>query len=131
MKADHFAFEVSDLDAAIAFYRDALGLTLAFREVDDEHHEAFAFLQLEGGNLELLQCLDEKNCPVPRERPDVRPSYSPHIALATENLAGVITTLKKKGVEILKGPMEIAGKVRWLYVADPDNNVVEFVEWLE
>jgi hypothetical protein len=27
--------------------------------------------------------------------------------------------------------MEIPGMVRWLYAADPDGNVLEFVQWLQ
>ena len=31
----HFSFTVSDLDAAIAFYRDQLGFTFVHRQVQD------------------------------------------------------------------------------------------------
>ncbi|MCZ6792378.1 MAG: VOC family protein, partial [Planctomycetota bacterium] len=54
-RLDHVAVRVSDLDAATAFYTEKLGLKLLFRKVDETQHEAFAFLELEGGNLELLQ----------------------------------------------------------------------------
>jgi len=48
-KNDHTAFRVSDLDVAIRFYTESLGLRLLFRNVNNEEHEAYAFLQLEGG----------------------------------------------------------------------------------
>lgn len=129
-RADHFAFAVSDLDRAITFYRDGLGLPLMFRRLDEEHHEAFAFLELEGGNLELLQALDEENRPLPHSAPPLKKPFCPHLALATEDLDGLCERLREKGIGILKGPMEIAGSVRWLYLADPDNNVIEFVQWM-
>jgi len=130
MKADHFAFRVSDMDAAIAFYTDKLGLKLMFRELDEGHHEAFAFLELDGGNLELLQMLDESNRPIPRDYPAPAPPYTPHLAIETENLDALADALRTKGIAILKGPLEIPGQVRWLYLSDPDNNVLEFVQWL-
>ena len=38
--------------------------------------------------------------------------------------------LNEKRIPILKGPLEIQGQVRWMYLADPDNNILEFVQWL-
>ena len=127
---DHFAFQVSDLDASIEFYVRVLGLDLIFREKDDEHHEAYAFLELEGCNLELLQLLDENNEPVAPIRNELRPPYCPHLALGTDNLEGVMAQLERKKVVVLKGPLEIDGRVRWLYLTDPDGNVIEYVQWL-
>jgi len=97
-----------------------------FRETDEAHGEAFAYLELDGGNLELLQSLDTAMPPVP----EPCPPYAPHLAIATDDLATLAGALAGKGVPILKGPMTIPGKVTWLYIADPDNNVLEFVQWL-
>ena len=126
---DHVAFRVSDLDTAIRFYVEALGLKLMFRELDAVHHEAFAFLELEGGNLELLQSLDADNRPLPFERPPVEPPYCPHLALRTDDFDALVARLVSQGIPIVKGPLEIPGSVRWLYIADPDHNIIEFVRW--
>ena len=131
MRLDHVAFRVADLDRAIRFYSDCLGLKLLFKERDEDHHEAFAFLELEGGNLELLQDLDENNRPVEYAPPPVHPPYTPHLAIATDDLEFLVTSIEDEGIPILKGPMEIPAKVRWLYISDPDNNIVEFVQWLD
>ncbi|MCG3199944.1 MAG: VOC family protein [Candidatus Omnitrophica bacterium] len=130
LKLDHVAVQVSDLSAAIDFYTRTLGLELLFRELDPVHHEAFAFLRLEGGNLELLQRLSEDNSPIPLEARIPEPPYTPHVALATENIEKILEALADRGVPILKGPLEIPGKVKWLYFSDPDGNILEFVEWL-
>ena len=66
---------------AIRFYTETLGLKLLLSKVDSAHHEAFAFLELEGGNLELLQKLDENDQPIPRIAPDPVTPYCPHLAL--------------------------------------------------
>jgi catechol 2,3-dioxygenase-like lactoylglutathione lyase family enzyme len=129
-RLDHVALQVSDLDAAILFYTEKLKLKLLFRTVDEVHHEAFCFLELEGGNLELLQSLDDQNRPTPFAPPPIRAPYCPHIALAADDVDGLLAELREEGVSIIKGPLEIPGKVRWGYVADPDNNVIEFVQWL-
>ena len=125
---DHMAFEVSDMDAALAFYEGVLGMKLMFRKTDEEHHEEFAFLELDGGNLELLRTLSKSAIPNPQS--PIPNSYCPHLALKTDDLDGVVRMLNEKRIPILKGPLEIPGQVRWMYLADPDNNILEFVQWL-
>jgi len=128
---DHFAFEVSEIDESINFYTETLGLKLLYKQLDGVHHEVFAFLELDGGNLELLQALDKNNRPIPSFRKhEIKQPYCPHIAIKTENMEELVSNLKNKKVPIVKGPLEIPGKVKWVYVSDPDNNVIEFVQWL-
>ena len=128
-RLDHVALEVSDMAAAIAFYTSVIGLELMSCQTDDEHHERFAFLAMEGGNLELLQPLDDTNAPLPFAPIEHRRSLCPHLALAADDLDAVAERLQKAGVPIVKGPLEIPGMVRWLYAADPDGNLLEFVQW--
>ena len=130
MKADHFAFEVSDINRAVKFYTEALGMKLLFNHFDEVHHEAYAFLELDGCNLELLQGFDEENKPVPFQKSELRQPYTPHLAIVTENIEKKSMMLQDKNVTIVKGIMEIPGEVKWLYASDPDNNVIEFVQWL-
>ncbi len=129
-RLDHVAVQVADLDRAIDFYTGTLGLKFMFRELDEEHHEAFAFLGLDGGNLELLQMLNARNQPVVHVTSKPEPPYCPHVALGVDDLDAMLATLAAANIPLLKGPLIIPGKVRWCYVADPDNNVVEFVQWL-
>ncbi len=126
MKADHMAFEVSDMDRAIAFYTEVLELPLLSRQVDEGHGEAFAFVGVEGCNIELLQLLNG-----PRfSGATIRPSYCPHFAIGVDDLDQVVQRLAEKNVYPVKGPLEITGMVRWVYFADPDNNIIEFVQWM-
>ena len=128
-KVDHFAFEVSDMDRALEFYTARLGLTLMFRKVDEEHQEAFAFLALDGGNLELLQNLAPDAPPLGRKEPAA--PYCPHLALVTSNMDKLVQRVKGKGIDIVKGPLEAPGLAKWVYLSDPDGNVIEYIQWLE
>ncbi len=124
---DHVAFPVRDLKASVEFYTQKLGLKLMFQQVDQAHGEAFAFLELEGGNLELLQSLQP---PVDDEPSAVNDLLCPHAAIQVDDLETWLGVLNEKKISITKGPLEIPGKVKWLYFTDPDNNVLELVEWL-
>ena len=122
---DHVAVPVSDMEAALQFYGEELGLKFMFREVDPVEQEDFAYFEAEGGNLELLKSLAH-----PFDRPDLKPPYCPHLALATYDMDATLRLIQERGLHLIKGPLKIEGKVTWLYIADPDNNVIEFVQWL-
>jgi lactoylglutathione lyase len=126
LRLDHVAVPVSDMEAALQFYGEQLGLKFMFREVDPVEQEDFAYFEVEGGNLELLKSLAH-----PFDRPDIRPPYCPHLALATSDMNATLRLIQERGLRLIKGPLQIDGKVTWLYIADPDNNVIEFVQWFD
>jgi catechol 2,3-dioxygenase-like lactoylglutathione lyase family enzyme len=129
-RLDHVALQVADIDRAITFYSEVLGLPFMFKEQSLEHGEVFAYLKLEGGNLELLSRVDQDGQPVPFARPEIQKPYCPHVALAVDDFDAAVETLQSQGITLLDGPFIIPGKVRWLYFCDPDNNVLEYVHWL-
>jgi catechol 2,3-dioxygenase-like lactoylglutathione lyase family enzyme len=126
LKNDHVALPVSDMDEAIKFYSKKLGLKLLSREVDLAEQEEFTYFELEGGNLELLKSLAE-----PHEKPKIKPPYCPHLALATDDMVKTMKLIEQHNIRLIKGPLKIEDKVTWLYIADPDNNVIEFVQWFK
>jgi len=117
---------VSNLDAAIDFYEQKIGLKFLFKKVDEAHGEAFAYLEMKGARLELLQPLRLAKRPAADKQ-----SFCPHLAFVSDDIQDTQQRLQEKQVTLLKGPMEIPGMVRWLYAADPDGNVLEFVQWLQ
>ncbi len=129
-RLDHVAVQVADIDRAIAFYTEVLELPLMFKQEDREHGEVFAFLALEGGNLELLSRIDAHGQPVPVVAPEIKKPYCPHVALAVEDIDAAVAKLQESGIPLIDGPLIIPGKVRWLYFSDPDQNVIEYVQWL-
>ncbi len=126
MKNDHVAFEVSNMDQSIRFYTQVLGLRLLFRKVNIEEQEDYAFLELTGGNLELLHWLDGK----PFAKPTIKPPYCPHLALTSEDMNQTLRLIEEHHIPVIKGPLENA-ESKWIYISDPDNNVIEYVQWLK
>lgn len=128
MKIDHFAFEVSDLDASLKFYIDQLGFKLETTFMDPQEHETLAVVETAGGKLELIQVLDENNQPQRFEPVILRKHLCPHIALQTDDIEETLTHLKRHEIPLVRGPLEIPGLVKWFYICDPDQNVIEFFQ---
>jgi catechol 2,3-dioxygenase-like lactoylglutathione lyase family enzyme len=122
---DHVAFQVGNMDAAIQFYVEKLGFTLSSRAVNQEEREEFAFVALGDLRLELIQDLSR----AAYQKPGIEPPYCPHLAIETDNMERAVARLREKGVPIVRGPLVIEDEVTWVYLADPDNNVLEYVQW--
>lgn len=126
LKLDHFAFEVTNMDKAVAFYGDVLGLELKSRGVNEEVNEAYAFFGLGECTLELLS-----NTSPGASMPKLgdNPLRTPHLAFQTDDMDATLDMMREKNIPIIKGPLEIPGKERWVYFSDPDGNILEFIQW--
>ena len=124
MKFDHAAFQVSDIKRSIDFYVNKLGFKLLFSEVNKEEQEAFAFLVNGDARIELIQDLAE-----PYKIPAVKRPYCPHFCLETKDMNQTVKMLKGNNINIIRGPLEIKEEETWIYFSDPDNNVLEFIQW--
>lgn len=127
MRFDHFAFEVDDLDASIRFYVDRLGFVEIWRHRNDEEAEECVFLTAGDVRLELLARLKKGTF----QRREIEHPYCPHLAIAVDDIDAAVAKLTENDVPILRGPLTIEGEARWLYFADLDNNIIEFVQWLQ
>jgi len=124
-KYDHVAFQVSNMDAAIQFYVGKLSFTLSSRAVNAEEREEYAFLALGDLRLELIQDLKQ----AAYQKPDIKPPYCPHLAIETDDMERAVARLREEGVPIIRGPLAIVGEETWVHFADPDNNVLEYIQW--
>jgi len=122
---DHIAYQVGNMDTAIQFYVEKLGFALSSRTVDQEEMEEFAFVTLGDLRLELLKDLN----PAVYQKPNIKPPYCPHLAIGTDDMERALAHLQEKEVSIIRGPLVIEGEMTWVYFADPDNNVLEYVQW--
>lgn len=125
MKFDHQAFQVSDIDRSIEFYVNRLGFRFCSKETDNNEKEIFAFIELGDARIELLQDLEK-----PYDIPEIKKPYCPHFSLEVEDLSQAEAMLRNNNVNIVRGPLEIKGEVKWLYFSDPDNNILEYIQRL-
>ncbi len=99
IKVDHLAVVVSDMDAALAFWRDALGLTLEATETNAEEAVDVAFLPVGESRIELLQPTDDESG-IAKYLAKRGPGMH-HICLAVEDIAVTMAQLAKAGVELI------------------------------
>jgi catechol 2,3-dioxygenase-like lactoylglutathione lyase family enzyme len=138
---DHTGITVTNIDRALAFWRDVLGFELSHRA----HHTGalasevtgvkgaeilIAVLKGFGHKIELLEYL----APGDRKHVNLRPCDvgSVHVALRVENLDAVLSTIVASGWNAAGEPQVLtsgpnAGK-RVAYVRDPDGTTIELMQ---
>ena len=127
MKFDHMAFQVSDIDRSIEFYVSKLGFKLRFQSVNNEEKEAYAFHpNPRSAVIELIQDLSS-----PFKKREITKPFCPHFCMEIDDMKKGLESLKKNNINIIKGPLEVKGEETWVYFADPDNNVLEYIQWLK
>ena len=126
MRLDHFAFQVSDIDMAVAFYTQTLGFKLLSIDVSAQHNIKYAFLDLNGAKIELLQNLSGS---FPRH--EISEPFCPHCCIEVDDIHAAEASLKANGVSILSGPTACAAGEVLIYFADPDGNIIEYLQWLK
>lgn len=101
MKAvlDHIGIAVADIDKALAFYRDALGLEVeAPEEVLTEHVRA-RFIPVGGPGLELLEATAPESA-IARYVEKHGPGLH-HVTLRVDDIRAVLAQLKGRGVRLV------------------------------
>ncbi|GAB3238989.1 methylmalonyl-CoA epimerase [Kineosporia babensis] len=98
---DHVGVAVPDLDAALAYYRDVLGLHEVHREVNQEQGVIEAMLAVgdSDSRIQLLAPLDE-NSTIARFIGRSGPGLQ-QIAYRVEDLDEVCATLRERGARLL------------------------------
>jgi glyoxylase I family protein len=112
----HACFTVVDLDRAISFYRDGLGLKEAFDFVDDNNRRYGVYLHVGGRNfIELFEGkLDERA---------VKQSYQ-HICLEVDDIEATVAVLQDRGIEV--SPIKMGRDHAYqAWITDPDGNRIE------
>ena len=123
MDVIHAALRVEDIDRTLAFYRDALGLSVTNEFVGGD---GATNVYLAGGGdaeLQFKYYADQPN-------PPVEPSGIDHVALRVEDTDATVERLvEATGCRVLRGPLTSEGaNARVAFVEDPDGYGVELVE---
>ena len=118
------ALIVSDLQRAVEFYRDKLGLKLV--RTDD----GYAEFETQGTTLELME---EKTVTDLVKRGKIKAGKLPRSAyfgwVPTEDVDALYKELKQKGVEFVVEPKTMPWGQRVAYFTDPDGNLWEISQW--
>jgi methylmalonyl-CoA/ethylmalonyl-CoA epimerase len=98
-KIDHIALVVEDIEDALAFWRDSLGLELERQETVSRENSAIAFLPLGDGEIELVQpTTDDSGIAKYLQK---RGPGMHHICLEVDDIAGMLEHLKARGVQLI------------------------------
>ena len=130
-KIHHLAIAVRDLEEALRFYRDTLGLPVHEQAVREDQGVKAAVLTIGGSEIELLEPLGP-DTPVGRflER---RGEGIHHICLQTDDIDKELADLKAKGVELIdQEPRQgLAGRICFLHPRSTKGVLVELAQPLE
>jgi len=96
---DHIGIAVANLDDALAFYRDALGLEVEAPETVDSQRVRVSFIPAGQTALELLEATDDAS-PIAKYLAKKGPGLH-HITLKVDDLAAVLAQLKARGVRLI------------------------------
>jgi catechol 2,3-dioxygenase-like lactoylglutathione lyase family enzyme len=111
---DHVYYWTSDMDAAVAFYRDVVGLALEVRRGDD-------WAEFRAGPVRLaLHGIDAAAHRTP----------SGTVVFAVDDLDAERRRLEAAGVRFEEHVGEVEGRLRFATFRDPDGNPVQLLERL-
>ena len=112
---NHVAVVVDDMEKALSFWRDALGMDLhELRDVPAEKSQV-AFLPLAGSEVELVQpTTDDSGIAKYLAK---RGSGMHHICLEVDDINGMMSQLKAKGVRLInEEPRTAADGKRYAFI---------------
>lgn len=114
-KINHVAVVVDDMEKALSFWRDALGMELhELRNVPAEKSQV-AFLPLEGSEVELVEPTSDDSG-IARYL-DKRGPGMHHICLEVDDITGMLAQLQAKGVRLInEEPRTRADGKRYAFV---------------
>src|SRR5688572_1890123 len=128
-RLDHVGIAVSNIDDALAFYRDALGLEIEAPEEVASQRVRAHFIPAGDAALELLEATADDS-PIAKYVSRRGPGLH-HITLRVDDIRGVLVRLKAKGVRLIdESPREGAhgSLVAFVHPASAHGVLVELKE---
>jgi len=129
IKIDHIGIAVKDLDAAMNFYKEALGMEACAIEEIPEQKARVAFLPTGDSEIELLESM-EADGPIAKFI-ETRGEGIQHIALRVHNIELAIKSLRDKGIRLIdETPRYGAGgaKIAFIHPKAAGGTLIEICE---
>lgn len=128
-KVDHVGVAVNNLEEALKFYTDMLGLTLEGVEVVEDQKVKVAFLPVGDSEIELLESTDPEG-PIAKYI-EKKGEGIQHIAFRVDDIEKALEEMKRKGVRLIdEKPRYGAGgaKIAFLHPKSTHGVLVELSE---
>jgi methylmalonyl-CoA/ethylmalonyl-CoA epimerase len=128
-RIDHVGIAVPDLDAAIAFYRDAFGVEVVHEEVNEEQGVREAMLAVGGSHIQLLAPLTPESTIakfIDRSGPGIQ-----QVAFGVDDVEAAAASLRDRGVRVLYDTARrgtAGSKVNFCHPKDCGGVLIELVE---
>lgn len=126
----HVGMRVTDLERSIRFYQQALGFELnhAYEMIDKSGRVAWLINEA-GAQVELFQLNDYEATPGWSHPTNALARGHAHFSLYVHDIEARFERAVGAGARVLWGPRYAAPlETQTAYIADPDNNLVEFVK---
>jgi glyoxylase I family protein len=114
---NHVSFPVRDLERAVHFYGEVLGLAMIPRP-----DLPFAGAWLGGNGIQVHLIVPPEGAPLGTPPPSLNP-LAGHVAFAIDDYDRVVGALHAAGLETL----EAGSEVGQLWVRDPDGHLIELI----
>jgi len=111
---DHVWFWVTDMDRAVAFYRDGLGLSVSSRHGDE-------WAELDAGSIRIGLHGARDGHPTP---------HGGTAVFRVDDLDLAKAALQERGVAFEEHLGEVPGIARYASFADPDGNSMQLIEYV-
>ncbi|MFO7832976.1 MAG: VOC family protein [Halohasta sp.] len=135
LQGHHVGITVSDLDRAVEFYRDVLGLPVlaeftvdgaAFATGVDIDGASAQFAHLDGGSVRI-ELVEYTPAGDDGSTPQLNDAGATHLGLETDDVDAVYESLPAD-VETLSPPQTTATGTRILFVRGPEGTLIELLE---
>lgn len=122
-RIDHVAILVDDMDKTLSFWQEALGIQLHHVEDVPAEKSMVAFLPVGSTEVELVKpTTDDSGLARYLEK---RGPGMHHICLEVDDIAGMLATLKEKGVQLInETPVTGSGGKKYAFVHPKSANGV-------
>lgn len=127
-KINHVAIAVSDVDASLTFWRDALGLTVDHVEDVPSQKATVVFIPVGESEVELVRPASE-DTGVAKFLAE-RGGGMHHLCFEVDDIEGMLADLKAKGVRLInETPLELPGrKMAFIHPKSSGGVLVELYE---